>query len=258
MFDAQLITSSVVSAQPGSSRKDVHMLFPEEEKIIVEETRSNGQTVVEERWEESMLHTHTHHLDSDSGCCGNKESCPTHDMDCCVRCELVLNVSAGVWWTLCTVSRMKCRSWNRWVCFLINTLHLLLLMSPVFMFSDSLLFFPSLFVFLQDNKRMKRTLEEEQRARKELERIVRRVLKNMNDPTWDETNLWDQHVSTHQVLTFKWTNDLWHVVQWTEAANTWSHFSISSLFPVSQTLDQDKTPAGLQQSHPACKAEKPY
>lgn len=46
--------------------------------------------------------------------------------------------------------------------------------------------FPSL---LQDNKRMRRTLEEEQRARKELERIVRRVLKNMNDPTWDETNL---------------------------------------------------------------------
>uniref|UniRef100_A0A4W6ESK5 Osteoclast-stimulating factor 1 n=1 Tax=Lates calcarifer TaxID=8187 RepID=A0A4W6ESK5_LATCA len=41
----------------------------------------------------------------------------------------------------------------------------------------------------QDNKRMKRTLEEEQRARKELERIIRRVLKNMNDPTWDETNL---------------------------------------------------------------------
>uniref|UniRef100_A0A671UND1 Osteoclast-stimulating factor 1 n=1 Tax=Sparus aurata TaxID=8175 RepID=A0A671UND1_SPAAU len=33
----------------SSSRKDVHMLFPEEEKIIVEETRSNGQTVVEER-----------------------------------------------------------------------------------------------------------------------------------------------------------------------------------------------------------------
>ncbi|CAK6979348.1 rho guanine nucleotide exchange factor 7b [Scomber scombrus] len=33
----------------SSSRKDVHMLFPEEEKIIVEETRSNGQTVMEER-----------------------------------------------------------------------------------------------------------------------------------------------------------------------------------------------------------------
>uniref|UniRef100_A0A8C6PR34 Osteoclast-stimulating factor 1 n=1 Tax=Nothobranchius furzeri TaxID=105023 RepID=A0A8C6PR34_NOTFU len=41
----------------------------------------------------------------------------------------------------------------------------------------------------QDNKGLKRTLEEEQQARKELERIVRRVLKNMNDPTWDETNL---------------------------------------------------------------------
>lgn len=26
------------------------MLFPEEEKIIVEETKSNGQTVIEERW----------------------------------------------------------------------------------------------------------------------------------------------------------------------------------------------------------------
>ncbi|CAB1413465.1 unnamed protein product [Pleuronectes platessa] len=33
----------------SSSRKDIQMLFPEEEKIIVEETRSNGQTVVEER-----------------------------------------------------------------------------------------------------------------------------------------------------------------------------------------------------------------
>lgn len=41
----------------------------------------------------------------------------------------------------------------------------------------------------QDNKRMKRTLEEEQRARKELERIIRRVPKTMNDPTWDETSL---------------------------------------------------------------------
>uniref|UniRef100_A0A8C9QXD2 Rho guanine nucleotide exchange factor 7 n=1 Tax=Scleropages formosus TaxID=113540 RepID=A0A8C9QXD2_SCLFO len=41
----------------------------------------------------------------------------------------------------------------------------------------------------QDNKIMKRTLEEEQRARKELEKIVRKVLKSMNDPSWDETNL---------------------------------------------------------------------
>uniref|UniRef100_A0A7N8Y2L6 Rho guanine nucleotide exchange factor 7 n=1 Tax=Mastacembelus armatus TaxID=205130 RepID=A0A7N8Y2L6_9TELE len=41
----------------------------------------------------------------------------------------------------------------------------------------------------QDNKKMKRSLEEEQRARKDLEKVVRRVLKSMNDPTWDETNL---------------------------------------------------------------------
>ncbi|XP_029923449.1 rho guanine nucleotide exchange factor 7b isoform X3 [Myripristis murdjan] len=91
----------------SSSRKDVHMLFPEEEKIIVEETRSNGQTVVEER---SLVDT--------------------------------------VYSLKDEVQELK-----------------------------------------QDNKRMRRTLEEEQRARKELERIVRRVLKNMNDPTWDETNL---------------------------------------------------------------------
>lgn len=91
----------------SSSRKDVHMLFPEEEKIIVEETRSNGQTVVEER---SLVDT--------------------------------------VYSLKDEVQELK-----------------------------------------QDNKRMKRTLEEEQRARKELEKIVRRVLKNMNDPTWDETNL---------------------------------------------------------------------
>uniref|UniRef100_A0A7N6B7C9 Osteoclast-stimulating factor 1 n=1 Tax=Anabas testudineus TaxID=64144 RepID=A0A7N6B7C9_ANATE len=91
----------------SSDRKDVHMLFPEEEKIIVEETRSNGQTVMEER---SLVDT--------------------------------------VYSLKDEVQELK-----------------------------------------QDNKRMKRTLEEEQRARKELERIIRRVLKNMNDPTWDETNL---------------------------------------------------------------------
>ncbi|XP_068446820.1 rho guanine nucleotide exchange factor 7b isoform X2 [Clinocottus analis] len=91
----------------SSSRKDVHMLFPEEEKIIVEETKSNGQTVVEER---SLVDTVYSLKDEIQG-------------------------------------------------------------------------------LKQDNKRMKRTLEEEQRARKDLEKIVRRVLKNMNDPTWDETNL---------------------------------------------------------------------
>lgn len=42
----------------------------------------------------------------------------------------------------------------------------------------------------QDSKKMKRSLEEEQRARKDLERVVRKVLKNINDPSWDETNLW--------------------------------------------------------------------
>uniref|UniRef100_A0A8D3CX87 Osteoclast-stimulating factor 1 n=1 Tax=Scophthalmus maximus TaxID=52904 RepID=A0A8D3CX87_SCOMX len=91
----------------SSSRKDVHMLFPEEEKIIVEETKSNGQTVVEER---SLVDT--------------------------------------VYSLKDEVQELK-----------------------------------------QDNKRMKRTLEEEQRARKELERVIRRVLKSMDDPTWDETNL---------------------------------------------------------------------
>uniref|UniRef100_A0A8B9M1I9 Rho guanine nucleotide exchange factor (GEF) 7b n=1 Tax=Astyanax mexicanus TaxID=7994 RepID=A0A8B9M1I9_ASTMX len=84
-----------------------HMLFPEEEKIIVEETKSNGQTVIEER---SLV-----------------------DTVYALRDE---------------VQELK-----------------------------------------QDNKRMKRTLEEEQKARKELEKIVRRVLKSMNDPSWDETNL---------------------------------------------------------------------
>lgn len=41
----------------------------------------------------------------------------------------------------------------------------------------------------QDNKKMKKSLEEEQRARRDLEKLVRKVLKNMNDPAWDETNL---------------------------------------------------------------------
>ncbi|XP_034533212.1 rho guanine nucleotide exchange factor 7-like isoform X2 [Notolabrus celidotus] len=91
----------------SSSRQNVHMLFPEEEKIIVEETKSNGQTVVEERG----------------------------------------------------------------------------LVDTVYSLKDEVQ------ELKQDNKRMKRTLEEEQRARKDLERIIRRVLKSMNDPTWDETNL---------------------------------------------------------------------
>ncbi|XP_037326779.2 rho guanine nucleotide exchange factor 7b isoform X1 [Pungitius pungitius] len=107
-YDSLWTTNSYRTASfSRSSRKEVHMLFPEEEKIIVEETRSNGQTVVEER---SLVDTVYSLKDEIQG-------------------------------------------------------------------------------LKQDNKRMKRTLEEEQRARKELEKIVRRVLKNMNDPTWDETNL---------------------------------------------------------------------
>ncbi|XP_019734108.1 rho guanine nucleotide exchange factor 7b isoform X1 [Hippocampus comes] len=100
-------TSYRTASFSRSSRRDVHMLFPEEEKIIVEETKSNGQTVMEER---SLVDT--------------------------------------VYSLRDEVQELK-----------------------------------------QDNKRMKRTLEEEHRARKELERIIRRVLKNMNDPSWDETNL---------------------------------------------------------------------
>ncbi|KAG9339490.1 hypothetical protein JZ751_023630 [Albula glossodonta] len=84
-----------------------HMLFPEEEKIIVEETNSNGQTVIEEKT----------------------------------------------------------------------------LVDTVYALKDEVQ------ELRQDNKKMKRTLEEEQRARRELEKMVRRVLKSMNDPSWDQTNL---------------------------------------------------------------------
>uniref|UniRef100_A0A8C7RCL4 Rho guanine nucleotide exchange factor (GEF) 7b n=1 Tax=Oncorhynchus mykiss TaxID=8022 RepID=A0A8C7RCL4_ONCMY len=88
-------------------KSGLHMLFPEEEKIIVEETTSNGQTVIEEKTLVDTVY-------------GLKDE----------------------------VQELK-----------------------------------------QDNKKMRRTLDEEQKARKELEKILRRVLKNMNDPTWDETNL---------------------------------------------------------------------
>ncbi|XP_016327105.1 rho guanine nucleotide exchange factor 7-like isoform X1 [Sinocyclocheilus anshuiensis] len=108
-YDSIWITHTNRMGSMSRSRKESgpHMLFPEEEKIIVEETKSNGQTVIEER---SLV-----------------------DTVYALRDE---------------VQELK-----------------------------------------QDNKRMKRTLEEEQKARKELEKIVRKVLKNMNDPSWDETNL---------------------------------------------------------------------
>ncbi|XP_072268173.1 rho guanine nucleotide exchange factor 7 isoform X2 [Pyxicephalus adspersus] len=93
----------------SSSRKELapQVLLPEEEKIIVEETRSNGQTVIEEK---SLVDT--------------------------------------VYALKDEVQELK-----------------------------------------QDSKKMKKSLEEEQRARKELEKLIRKVLKNMNDPSWDETNL---------------------------------------------------------------------
>ncbi|XP_012908517.1 rho guanine nucleotide exchange factor 7 isoform X4 [Mustela putorius furo] len=93
----------------SSSRKESapQVLLPEEEKMIVEETKSNGQTVIEEK---SLV-----------------------DTVYALRDE---------------VQELR-----------------------------------------QDNKKMKKSLEEEQRARKDLEKLVRKVLKNMNDPAWDETNL---------------------------------------------------------------------
>ncbi|XP_051025892.1 rho guanine nucleotide exchange factor 7 isoform X4 [Acomys russatus] len=93
----------------SSSRKESapQVLLPEEEKIIVEETKSNGQTVTEEK---SLVDT-------------------------------------------------------------------------VYALKDEVQ------ELRQDNKKMKKSLEEEQRARKDLEKLVRKVLKNMNDPAWDETNL---------------------------------------------------------------------
>ncbi|XP_051993951.1 rho guanine nucleotide exchange factor 7-like isoform X1 [Xyrauchen texanus] len=108
-YDSIWIAHANRMGSMSRSRKESgpHMLFPEEEKIIVEEIKSNGQTIIEER---SLV-----------------------DTVYALRDE---------------VQELK-----------------------------------------QDNKRTKRTLEEEQKARKELEKIVRKVLKSMNDPSWDETNL---------------------------------------------------------------------
>ncbi|XP_035250108.1 rho guanine nucleotide exchange factor 7-like isoform X1 [Anguilla anguilla] len=100
-------SNRMVSSSRSWKESGPHMLFPEEEKIIVEGTNSNGQTVIEEK---SLVDT-------------------------------------------------------------------------VYALKDEVQ------ELRQDNKKMKRTLEEEQRARKELEKMVRRVLKTMNDPSWDQTNL---------------------------------------------------------------------
>eukprot|EP00069_Balaena_mysticetus_P002112 bmy_03971T0 len=99
----QTLNSSKCSRKESAPQ----VLLPEEEKIIVEETKSNGQTVIEEK---SLVDT-------------------------------------------------------------------------VYALKDEVQ------ELRQDNKKMKKSLEEEQRARKDLEKLVRKVLKNMNDPAWDETNL---------------------------------------------------------------------
>ncbi len=44
---------------------------------------------------------------------------------------------------------------------------------------------------------MKKFLEEEQRARKDLERIVRKMLKNINDPSWDEDQFMINNVAPY-------------------------------------------------------------
>ncbi|XP_029336519.1 rho guanine nucleotide exchange factor 7 [Mus caroli] len=108
-YDSIWTAHSYRMGSASRSRKESapQVLLPEEEKIIVEETRSNGQTVIEEK---SLVDT-------------------------------------------------------------------------VYALKDEVQ------ELRQDNKKMKKSLEEEQRARKDLEKLVRKVLKNMNDPAWDETNL---------------------------------------------------------------------
>ncbi|XP_044937224.1 rho guanine nucleotide exchange factor 7 isoform X3 [Mustela putorius furo] len=108
-YDSIWTAHSYRMGSTSRSRKESapQVLLPEEEKMIVEETKSNGQTVIEEK---SLV-----------------------DTVYALRDE---------------VQELR-----------------------------------------QDNKKMKKSLEEEQRARKDLEKLVRKVLKNMNDPAWDETNL---------------------------------------------------------------------
>ncbi|XP_069492868.1 rho guanine nucleotide exchange factor 7 isoform X2 [Ambystoma mexicanum] len=108
-YDSIWTAHSYRMGSTSRSRKESapQVLLPEEEKIIVEETKSNGQTVIEEK---SLVDT--------------------------------------VYALKDEVQELK-----------------------------------------QDSKKMKKSLEEEQRARKDLEKLIRKVLKNMNDPSWDETNL---------------------------------------------------------------------
>ena len=45
-------------------------------------------------------------------------------------------------------------------------------------------------MFWQENKWMKQFLEEEQKSRKELERVVRKLAKQKNDCSWDDAGHW--------------------------------------------------------------------
>ncbi|XP_029463664.1 rho guanine nucleotide exchange factor 6 isoform X2 [Rhinatrema bivittatum] len=47
----------------------------------------------------------------------------------------------------------------------------------------------------QENKRMKQCLDEEQKSRKELEKMVRRLLKQTNECVWDETSHWSSNLA---------------------------------------------------------------
>uniref|UniRef100_A0A7N5K387 Rho guanine nucleotide exchange factor 7 n=1 Tax=Ailuropoda melanoleuca TaxID=9646 RepID=A0A7N5K387_AILME len=141
----------------SSSRKESapQVLLPEEEKMIVEETKSNGQTVIEEK---SLVDTVYALKDEVQELRQERVVSPALQAE---------GLGCGAVWTWT-------RTWPTSLC-------------------------PCGFRVLPfrvrrdpqqwDNKKMKKSLEEEQRARKDLEKLVRKVLKNMNDPAWDETNL---------------------------------------------------------------------
>uniref|UniRef100_A0A8C9VEM7 Rac/Cdc42 guanine nucleotide exchange factor 6 n=1 Tax=Scleropages formosus TaxID=113540 RepID=A0A8C9VEM7_SCLFO len=105
--DAQILKVIEAYCTGATARKESvpQVLLPEEEKIIVEEVKSNGQTVIEEKS----------------------------------------------------------------------------LVDAVYALKDEVL------ELKKESKRMKQCLEEEQRSRKELERIVRRLAKQKNDCVWDDS-----------------------------------------------------------------------
>ncbi|XP_072115010.1 rho guanine nucleotide exchange factor 7-like isoform X6 [Mobula birostris] len=108
-YDSIWLAHSYRTVSTSRCRKESapQVLLPEEEKMIVEETNSNGQTIIEEKT----------------------------------------------------------------------------LVDTVYALKDEML------ELKQESKKMWCSLEEEQRARKELEKLIRKVLKNRNEFSWDETNL---------------------------------------------------------------------